>query len=164
QLSDEKLSLEKIGTTLSMHIRVQHWRIAAEGWRQRPLLGWGPDAFHTLSVDDVCAWRTARGEPCDRERYTTAPHAHSLYVSTLVERGVLGLLALAVLLGTWAWTLLRSAASAAQSPLWVASAASLAVVVVGGLFNTTLRVEHGSLALLWFALWVAADRRARTAR
>lgn len=160
ELSDRKLTLDRVASTFSTWHRMQHWRIAYEGWRERPVLGWGPDSFQQIKVDDICAWKTRRGETCERELYTSTKHAHSLYMATLVERGLLGVLALAVFLGVWGWTLARSATSAAHSLLWVGSAAGLVVVVVGGVFNTTLRVEHGSLALLWFGLWVAAQRAA----
>lgn len=158
-LSDRKLTVKGLVTTASTETRVRHWRVGFEAWRQRPLLGWGPDSFQRLKIDDVCAWRQQRGEGCDRDQYLQQTHAHSLYVGTLAERGLLGVFALAFLAGVWAWTLVRSAASAARSRLWVASAASLLIVLIGGAFNTTLRVEHGSLALLWFGLWVAALRQ-----
>jgi O-antigen ligase len=158
-LSDHKLTPDRIASTFSMSNRMQHWRIGVEGWRQRPWLGWGPDGFQRVTVQDVCGWRTQRGETCNPKLYVATKHAHSLYVATLVERGVLGVLALALFMAVWAWTLVRSAGTAAASPLWVASAVGLVVALVGGFFNTTLRVEHGSLAVLWFGLWIAAHGR-----
>ena len=154
-LSHRKLTPEKLLTTFSTEIRMQHWRIGFEAWREQPWLGWGPDSFQRISVQEVCAWRTKRGEACDPTRYASTKHAHSLYVATLVERGLLGVAALALLLLAWAHALWRTARDAVGWPLWVASAASFVVVVVGGLLNTTLRVEHGSLALLWLGLWLA---------
>lgn len=162
-LSDRKLTLDGLVKSASTETRIRHWRVAVEGWRQHPWLGWGPDSFQQLKVDDICRWRAERGEACDREAYLQQKHAHSLYAATLVERGALGVLALAVLLGVWAASLLRSARTAARSWLWPASAAGLIIVAVAGTFNTTLRVEHGSLALLWFALWIAGHGRLRAA-
>jgi O-antigen ligase len=165
QMSDRKLTPERLFATSSMSHRMHHWRLAYEGWRERPWIGWGPDAFQRLTVDDVCEWRAKRGEGCDRDLYVPTKHAHSLYMSTLSERGVLGVAALALLLGAWAWSLVRSRRTAATSPMWPASLAGLAVVVIGGVFNTTLRVEHGSIALAFFGLWIAVHaRRAATAR
>lgn len=158
QLSAQKLTPAEMLHTKSMGSRLQNWRLAVEGWRHRPWLGHGPDAYQRIKVDDVCAWRAQRGQECDRSKYLSAPHAHSLYVATLVERGLLGVGALAVLLGVWAHGLLRSIRTAPVSGLWVGSAVALVVVTVAGVFNTTLRVEHGSLALLWLGLWVAAQR------
>lgn len=162
-LSDRKLTLDGLVKTASTQTRVRHWHIAVEAWRQRPWVGWGPDSFKQFTVPQVCEWRKQRGEACNPADYLEQTHAHSLYAGTLVERGLLGMLALGVLLAVWAWSLVRAARTSADSWLWVASAASLVTVVVGGTFNTTLRVEHGSLALLWFGLWIAAAGRAARA-
>ena len=159
QLSDGKLTPQRIFGTYSMSHRVHHWNIAYEGWRERPLLGWGPDAFQRLTVDDVCTWRGKRGEDCDRDLYVPTKHAHSLYMSTLSERGLLGVAALAMLLGLWAYSLLRSWRTAATSPLWAASLAGWFVVVIGGVFNTTLLGVHGSLPLAFFVFCFATQAR-----
>jgi O-antigen ligase len=155
-LSGSKLQPSHWVNGASLDHRVQHWRLAYDGWRQKPWLGFGPDSFHVLDPRQVCAWRAQRGEPCNTAEYSPAPHAHSLYFSTLVERGAVGVAALAFLLGLWLWSLLKDAGQGATTPLWVGSAAGLVVVAVGGLFNTTLRVEHGSLALLMLGLWLAS--------
>jgi O-antigen ligase len=162
-LSHRKLTPEKLLTTFTTQIRMQHWRIGVEAWRERPWLGWGPDSFQRITVKEVCDWRSRRGEACDPARYASTKHAHSLYVATLAERGLLGVAALALLLVAWAHALWRTARDAAGWPLWVASAASFVVVVVGGLLTTTLRVEHGSLALLWLGLWLAERRQLQAA-
>jgi O-antigen ligase len=151
---------DKLTDQRSMPIRMTHWRLAYEGWRARPWLGHGPDSFRTLRPEQACQWRAQRGQDCDPAAYASTAHAHSLYLATLAERGTLGLLALLLLFGTWGWTLLQSMRREIASPLWAASAVALAVVAVGGSFNTTLRVEHGSLALALLALWLAVRRRA----
>lgn len=161
QLSDRKLAPDRILATYSMDHRIKHWRIAYEGWQRRPWLGWGPESFQRLTVDEVCAWRAERGQGCDRDLYDPTKHAHSLYMATLSERGLVGMAALVLLLSIWAWSLVVSARTASSCLLWPASAAGLVVVVIGGVFNTTLRVEHGSLALIFFALWIAANGRLR---
>lgn len=159
QMSDGKLTPQRIFATYSMGHRVHHWRLAYEGWRQHPWLGWGPDAFQRITVDGVCDWRKAHGEGCDRELYVPTSHAHSLYMSTLSERGLLGVAALAFLVIAWGWSLVASRRFAASSPMWPASLAGLSVVLIGGIFNTTMRVEHGSIALAFFALWIATNAR-----
>lgn len=153
----------KLTDSRSMPIRMAHWRLAEEGWRARPWFGFGPDAFHTLRPEQACQWRAAQGKDCDPAAYLPASHVHSLYLAAAVERGAVGVAALLLLLGVWGWTLVRSLRTEAARPLWAASAAGLVVVAVGGLFNTTLRVEHGSLALLMLALWLAAARVERGA-
>lgn len=160
QLSGRKLQVAELVNTDSIASRLLLWNLAVEGWRHRPWFGFGPESFQRITPEEACSWREQRGEPCDRASFASDTHAHSLYLSTLAERGMVGVAALALLLGTWLWALVRSAAQARSSPLWVASAAGLAVVAIGGLFNTTLRVEHGSLALLMLGLWLSERRPA----
>jgi hypothetical protein len=158
-LSDRKLTAQGLLRTDSTETRIKHWHLAVEGWREKPWLGWGPEAFQRIKIDDVCRWRAARGEGCDRSLYLQQVHAHSVYAGTLAERGIVGALTLAALLAAWAWSLLASVRTASSSWLWTASAAGFVIVAVAGTFNTTLRVEHGSLALVWFGLWIAAYAR-----
>jgi hypothetical protein len=160
-LSDKKLTVDGLLKMESTGTRIRHWNLAVEGWRQHPWLGSGPDSFGQLKIDDVCRWRAQRGEECNRDRYLQQVHAHSVYAATLSERGLVGVLALGMLLSVWAASVWRSRSGAASSWLWPASAASLFIVLVGGTFNTTLRVEHGSIALVWFGLWIAAHGRRR---
>lgn len=149
----------KLGDHQSFVQRTEIWALGLEAWRAQPLLGVGPDGFSRLRVEDACRWRAERGEPCDAARYRASAHAHSLYVASLAERGVLGALALALLLILWAQALWRAARMHLRDPLWIAAAGALTVVAVGGLFNTTLRVEHGSAAALMLGLWLAARPR-----
>lgn len=158
ELSGRKLQPARWVSVESVDIRFKHWRLAVDAWRQKPLLGFGPDAFNGLAPAQVCAWRQQRGEPCDPASYAAGTHAHSLYLATLVERGLLGVAALAFLLALWLGALVKTVRQAAWSPLWAGSAAGFAVVAVGGIFNTTLRVEHGSLALLLLGMWLAQRR------
>jgi O-antigen ligase len=155
-LSGSKLQAGKWVNVDSVDQRLKHWHLAWDAWRQKPWLGFGPESFGGLVPQQVCAWREQRGETCDPNEYSAATHAHSLYVATLVERGLLGVAALAYLLALWLGALVKSARQASWSPLWVGSAAGFTVVAVGGIFNTTLRVEHGSLALLLLGMWLAA--------
>lgn len=159
EASGRKLTPGGLLKAASLSDRVRHWNLALEGWRQRPILGWGPDSFQSLRVEDACRWRSERGEACDASKYLDQKHAHSLYAATLVERGVLGVVSLLVLLTVWLQSLLRDLSRAAWSWLWPASAAGLGITTLAGFFNTTLRVEHGSLALLWFGLWIASARQ-----
>jgi O-antigen ligase len=162
-LSDNKLTAQGLLSLNSTETRIKHWRIAYEGWREHPWLGWGPESFQQLTVDDVCHWRAERGETCDRSLYLPQVHAHSLYMGTLAERGLVGMATLVLLLAVWTWSLVRSLPTASWSWLWPASASGLLIVAVAGTFNTTMRVEHGSLAVLFFGLWIAVHGRAAAA-
>jgi O-antigen ligase len=118
------------------------WSAGIEAWRSSPLFGVGAEGYG---------------------RATGLSHGHSLYVNTLVERGLVGLVALGALLLAWACALLRHRPApgipALASAWWGASAAAFLVTVLIGLINTTLHHEHGLLAMLLFAGWLSQLRR-----
>lgn len=159
-LSDRKLTPDGLFKLASTETRIRHWNLAVEAWKQHPWLGWGPDSFGRVKIDEVCAWREQQGEGCDRDLYMQQVHPHSLYFGVLLDRGVVGVVSLVVLVVAWGASLLRGRPGAGTSWLWPASAAGFLVAFIGGTFNTTLRVEHGSIAVLFFGLWIAAHGRA----
>lgn len=141
------------------------WSRAMEGFYAHPVAGIGMGSFAEISDERLKAWVEKRGIVFDASRYLGTSHAHSLYFNTLVERGMLGSLAVALLLGTWSRALLRARkrmiADEVDWSLWLASLAALLVVMGIGLTNTTLHHEHGSLALLLLGAMLARDRALR---
>jgi hypothetical protein len=95
--------------------RYTYWRVAGEMFARAPLIGEGSGAFRVV-------WRR------DRTIDDPALDAHSLYVETAAELGLLGLLALGLFIaGVW-WSAARALArdrAAAVGP--VAAVAALAV-------------------------------------
>jgi hypothetical protein len=67
------------------------WRVAVALWRQRPLLGVGPDNFRRRY--QALLPPSPNGAPYDDTRI----HANSLYFETLADLGLAGLAALAVI-------------------------------------------------------------------
>ena len=91
------------------------WRVTAEAWLDRPILGWGPGTtmsayLHTATPDEVDS--AARGWR----------DAHDLFLEAGVSTGVLGVVALAALLGIAAARSLRAPPERAWA---VGAAASL---------------------------------------
>ncbi|MDP3015315.1 MAG: GxxExxY protein [bacterium] len=78
------------------------WEIAIDGWKERPLLGWGPENF--LQVFDrhfnteYFVPSSGFGAWFDR--------AHSVYFDYLAETGILGLLSFLSIFGVFYWQLL----------------------------------------------------------
>jgi hypothetical protein len=58
--------------------RYRYWRVAAESWAERPLIGLGSGGF-------LVEWRK------QRDRVDESADAHSLYVETAAELGLIGL-------------------------------------------------------------------------
>lgn len=80
--------------------RLTIWSMAIEGWKERPILGWGQDAFiYVFSKNyDPALWRQ---EPWfDR--------AHNVFLDWLIAGGVLGLVSYLSLFAAAAWMLIRS--------------------------------------------------------
>jgi O-antigen ligase len=67
--------------------RLEIWKLALALWRDRPLLGQGPDTFALVSTQfqTPALWRYEWGGVAD--------HAHSIYLHALATRGALGLVA-----------------------------------------------------------------------
>jgi hypothetical protein len=80
----ETASAERFGSIDSN--RYRYWRVAVESWADQPLLGLGSGGF-------VVEWRK------QRDRVDESADAHSLYVETAAELGVVGLGMLLLSLG-----------------------------------------------------------------
>jgi O-Antigen ligase len=75
---------ERLGTVDSN--RYRYWEVAAESWADRPLVGLGSGGF-------LVEWRKRR------DRVDQSGDAHSLYIETAAELGLVGLAALLLFLG-----------------------------------------------------------------
>lgn len=141
------------------------WRTALVAFERFPLFGVGMDNYDLIGKAEVRAWRRAAGEDFDPALYRTAPHAHSLVLTTLAERGLAGGGALGAVLLAWVVFLWRYRPSAAdpdhRALLWGCAAGAWLISVVVGLANTTLHHEHGILAVLFLGLWLSALRPRR---
>jgi O-antigen ligase len=79
------------------------WKIALDGWKERPILGWGPENY--LYVFDS-RFNTAYFQP-------PAPfgawfdRAHSIYFDYLVETGIVGLLSFLSIFAVFYWLLFQ---------------------------------------------------------
>jgi len=156
------------------------WNRGLTGWRATPWFGVGPDNYSQITERDLRTELALEGKRYDPRDFEPAPHAHNLYVNTLVERGVVGLAALLAVLGVWGVQLWRhrpraalpvadrSATPAIADPrqgaapadlvLWGASFSGWVVTVGIGMANTTLHHEHALLALITLGLWLPTLR------
>jgi O-antigen ligase len=144
--------------------RAQIWNLGFAAWRRFPLFGVGMNNFGQITKERVKSWVEASGQPYYADRYYPVPHAHSLFVNTLAERGIYGLGVLLAALAWWAWDLLRSRPQADDDAItwavWGASWSGLLVTVAAGVVNTTLHHENGMLTGMLLALWLALRNHA----
>ena len=141
------------------------WNRAFVAVRAHPWFGVGMDNFSRITDARLQAWLAAEGRVYDASEYVRAPHAHSLYVNTLTERGAVGLGLLLLVLGAWGCGLWRHrpragnyAADMAAMACWCAAFSGWWVTVAIGFVNTTLHHEHAMLALLTLTLWLPLRR------
>jgi len=98
---------KKIITTTAISYRLIMWRIGAEKWLERPLLGWGPGTSEYLLQQSDNPLLKQRVTLQDGTEYSPhLPHLHSVYLEALVRFGALGAIlffALPVMLlrGVW---------------------------------------------------------------
>ena len=120
------------GSSGSGGSRVEIWRAALAAWRDRPLVGHGPDLFEMVfpRFQTPAYWRF---------EWSGLPfHAHSIYLHTLATRGLLGLLAAAawaVALGVAAVRVWRRRAEVPHPGLVPAAAGLAATCAVAGAFG-----------------------------
>jgi O-antigen ligase len=145
------------------------WQQAVIAWRAYPIFGIGGDNFAHLDAEQIQRWEDARHESYDAADFVGTSHAHSLYLSTLAGRGLVGVALLALLLVSWATSLIGALPRARDPPLywlnWSGAASALVASICIGLFNTTLHDEHGLLAFMFLGIWLSyrQQRRARPA-
>jgi O-antigen ligase len=140
------------------------WRTALAGWERFPVFGVGMDNFKLITPDKLKAWRLEAGKDYDAKQYIEYPHAHSLFLNTLAERGVVGAAVLIVVLIAWAVFLVRYRPVPGNADddwvLWAGAASAWMVTVGVGIVNTTLHDEHGVLAALLLGMWLSRLRSA----
>jgi O-antigen ligase len=90
-------------------------------------------------------------------------HGHNLWTTLLVERGIVGVLAVTAYLALGLFTFMRLYRDLADDPDRQAAAKLgfliIIYLVVAGLGNTTMIVEHGQAAMLLAAIaWGSATR------
>jgi hypothetical protein len=135
--------------------RPELWLAALRLWRRHPLLGVGPDNFRRLYPEVIAPAR--RGRQFDDQRM----HANSLYLETLADLGLVGAVALALLM---VQILSRARGHAAAGRLLpLAAAVALGTFFMHGVLDYFLEFTP-SYGLYWLLLaFVAAGENAHTA-
>ncbi|QTR48840.1 O-antigen ligase family protein [Candidatus Thiothrix anitrata] len=126
-------------------------------------LGVGAGNHGKITEDDVKSWFIISGREYIESDYIYKYHPHNLFLGTMAERGLLGFIALLGLLIFWGWVVFRFSPESDSNQdywgAWILSISALSVVIVAGLFNTTLHHEHGQLAMLGFGVFFSILKR-----
>jgi O-antigen ligase len=155
-------SVDRTERGITLAYRDKIWANALVEWRRFPLFGVGMGNFGYVSLDQLETWNESQGWSIRATSEGVNSHAHSLYMTTLAERGAAGLGVLLTVLIAWGVSLWRGLPRAPYAPLeWALFGAAFSawlITVVVGFVNTTLHHEHGILGALLLGIWL--NRRA----
>jgi O-antigen ligase len=151
----KQIANQNANNTLSDRDRV--WNVSFEAARFYPVFGVGNGNWNRITLEDIKKSREERNVPFDEKNYTIQHgHSHSLYLTSLVERGVSGFVVLIVFMGSWLINLIKSyrklKSSNQGSYIWGASLSAWIVTCGVGFVNSTFHHEHAILALLFLGL------------
>ncbi len=143
------VNTEVTDANFSVMERLAHWIAAVRMWEISPWLGVGPGNYAVV-YDSVRLpqWTEALG------------HAHNIYLNTLAESGMIGLMGFVILWGglaLWLWGRIRPRESGDSQDEWNRA---LAVGVLGVLAHLTVHNFFDNLFVqgmyLHLALWIVA--------
>jgi O-antigen ligase len=161
----KQIASQNANNTLSDRDRV--WNVSIEAARFYPTFGVGNGNWNRITLEDLKESREKRNVPFDEKKYSIEyGHSHSLYLTSLVERGVVGLIILIVFMGSWLITLIKSyrklKTSTQGSYLWGASLSAWIVTCGVGFVNSTFHHEHAILAILFLGLHLGYQKHRKT--
>jgi O-antigen ligase len=163
-LEKNYIQIEKSGTLFAFRENI--WEAGLMASREFPLRGVGLDSWGKITDERLEDWLEKRGEKLAPDPRRWAPHGHSLYLNTLVERGAFGLAVMVGLLAVWLVALLQRMPDAGTSPLlwtyWGGAAGAWLIATIVGIVNTTFHHEHAMISVMLLGGWLA-QRSAITA-
>lgn len=138
------------------------WNVSLEATRFHPLWGIGMSNWHFITIEQLKKSVEARGEIFDPAKYRFPGHSHNLYLTALVERGIVGLIVTFVFMMAWIRQLIKTfhlaKTSKSSSILWGGSFSAWIATFGIGFVNTTFHHEHAILACLFLGLYLSYAR------
>jgi len=138
------------------------WNVSLEASRFHPVLGIGMSNWHFITSEQLKKSVEARGEIFNPHNYRFPGHSHNLYLTALVERGIVGLIVTFLFMIVWAKKLIETfqwtRKSKEGSFLWGGAVSAWIATFGIGLVNTTFHHEHGILACLFLGLYLSHTR------
>jgi O-antigen ligase len=133
------------------------WQSAYEIAKLNPLLGIGGGNWKHINIDQIKSAVESRGETFRAEDFALQwGHPHNIYLSNLVDRGILGLITFLSFMFIWLITLIKSYKKFNQDSkamLFIMGSFSAWSTIFGiGFVNTTFHHENALLALFFLSL------------
>jgi O-antigen ligase len=135
------------------------WNVSLEAARFHPILGIGMSNWHFITLDQLKKSVESRTETFNPDKYFFPGHSHNLYLTALVERGIVGFIVTFIFMLAWIASLIktfrRAKRSGEETFLWAGSFSAWVATFGIGLVNTTFHHEHAILACLFLGLYVS---------
>ena len=135
------------------------WNVSIEATRFHPILGIGMSNWHFITLDQLKKSVESRTEAFNPDKYFFPGHSHNLYLTALVERGIIGLIVTFIFMVVWIKSLIenykRATRSNSETFLWAGSFSAWIATFGIGLVNTTFHHEHAILACLFLGLYIS---------
>jgi O-antigen ligase len=133
------------------------WRAALVVARLNPLLGIGGGNWNYIEMDQIKSAVESKGETFNVENFALQyHHPHNIYLSNLVDRGILGFITFLTFMFIWLITLIKSYKKYNQDSkamLFIMGSFSAWSTIFGiGFVNTTFHHENALLALFFLSL------------
>jgi O-antigen ligase len=133
------------------------WRAAFEVARLNPILGIGGGNWNHVEMDQIKSAVESRGETFNAEDFVLQyHHPHNIYLSNLVDRGILGFITFLSFMFIWLIILINSYKKFNQDSkamLFIMGSFSTWTTIFGiGFVNTTFHHENALLALFFLGL------------
>ena len=158
---EKQIRNQEANNVLSYRDKV--WNVSLEASRFSPVLGIGLSNWHFINLDQLKKSVEDRGEKFDTNNYVFPGHSHNLYLSALVERGILGLMVTLIFMLLWFRHLIKTYYWAAKSKesirLWSGSLSAWVATFGIGFVNTTFHHEHAILACLFLGIYLSYTRQ-----
>ncbi len=135
------------------------WNVSYEASRFYPILGIGMSNWHFITLDHLKNSVEARGGKFNPIDYYFPGHSHNMFLTALVERGVIGIIVTFIFMIAWIKELKETFVWAKKtnetSYLWSGAFSAWVATFGIGLVNTTFHHEHGILACLFLGLYIS---------
>jgi O-antigen ligase len=140
------------------------WRASFEVARLNPIFGIGGGNWKHIEMDQIKSAVESRGEAFNAEDFALQyHHPHNIYLSNLVDRGILGLITFLSFMFIWLITLIKSYKKFNQDSkamLFIMGSFSAWTTIFGiGFVNTTFHHENALLALFFLGLHLSYLRQ-----
>ena len=150
--------IDQVERGIFFQARIKIWRGALLAWQQYPAFGVGIKNYEQINIENLLNWCQKDGDACNADDYLPYAHGHSLYINTLTERGIFGLLVVLINILMLLFLIYKYRPDSDDNDnyrmLWTAAFGVLFLNLVIGLFNTSLHHEHALLSMIIIGLWL----------